>query len=168
MSANTPEFLDVWQMVAASGRVDGQAPLARLLRLRDLLADSEGHCHYVLEFGRDPAASLAWVKLQVRTDLPLVCQRSLQRFLLPVVHQQHLVLVRNEAEEMALSAHHDALLVPEDGRLRVLDLVEDELILAVPVVPVAPESQPVVLQPDPATVRTGNSPFALLASLKKA
>ena len=61
----------------------------------------------------------------------------MQRFLLPVHLVQRLGLVRDEDEEQALPPDYEALLVPEDGNLRPLDLVEDELVLAVPVVPLA-------------------------------
>jgi uncharacterized protein len=60
------------------------------------------------------------------------------------------------------------LLVPDDGMLRPADLVEDELVLAVPLVPVAPGSE-AVEQDWPATEEEMSkaNPFAALAALKK-
>ena len=81
---------------------------------------------------------------------------------------QRLGLIRDEADEAALPPGYEALLVPEDGLLRPADLVEDELVLAVPVVPLAPDAAPV-----DRTWSAGEeemqaaSPFAALASLKK-
>ena len=98
----------------------------------------------------------------------MACQRSLQRFLLPVQVRPRMGLVRDEAEEDALPPDYEALLVPEDGMLRPADLVEDELVLAVPVVPMAPGSEAV--ESDwPATSEELDkaSPFAALAQLKK-
>ncbi|KAG0765876.1 hypothetical protein G6F22_017944 [Rhizopus arrhizus] len=67
----------------------------------------------------------------------------MQRFLLPVKMTQRLGLIRDEDEESSLPEEYEALLVPEDGQLRPLDLVEDELVLAVPVVPLSPDGEAV-------------------------
>ncbi|MFP3514047.1 hypothetical protein SB775_31605, partial [Peribacillus sp. SIMBA_075] len=83
-------------------------------RLRGSLVDTEGEVRYSLEFGRDDVLQVPYVELSVDAALPLVCQRSLQRFLLPVQVRQRLGLVRDEAEEDALPPDYEALLVPED------------------------------------------------------
>ena len=133
MSANVPESLDAWRMVVARRRFDGQVSLAELTRLQGLVADTDGECSYSLEFGRDEVLRVSYVELTIDTALPLTCQRSMQRFLLPVKVTQRLGLIRDEDEESSLPEEYEALLVPEDGQLRPLDLVEDELVLAVPV-----------------------------------
>lgn len=155
-------------MVAARRCFDGSLPLSSMGRLRGSLVDTEGEVRYSLEFGRDDVLQVPYVELSVDAALPLECQRSLQRFLLPVQVRQRLGLVRDEAEEDALPPDYEALLVPEDGMLRPADLVEDELVLAVPVVPMAPGSEAV--ESDwPATSEELDkaSPFAALAQLKK-
>ncbi|MFT4249315.1 MAG: YceD family protein [Pseudomonas sp.] len=163
-----PELLDAWRMVAARRRFDGRIPLAQMQRLRGSLVDAEGECVYALEFGRDDLLGVAYVELSVDTELPLQCQRSLQRFLLPVKAVQRLGLIRDEAEEAALPPDYEPLLVPDDGMLRTADLVEDELVLAVPVVPVAPGSEAVEAEWVPTEEDLGKaSPFAALAALKK-
>jgi len=168
MSANVPEMLDAWRMVAARRCFDGQVPLSDLTRLQGLLADADGQCNYALEFGRDAVLQVPYVELTIDAALPLICQRSMQRFLLPVSVKQRLGLVRDEAEELALPPDYEALLVPEDGNLRPLDLVEDELVLAVPVVALAPGSEAVESDwPVTEEEQSKANPFAALAALKK-
>ncbi|RRU08811.1 MULTISPECIES: YceD family protein [unclassified Stenotrophomonas] len=168
MSANVPELLDAWRMVAARRRFEGQVNLADLTRLQGLVADTEGTCTYALEFGRDEIVRVSYVELTITTELPLICQRSMQRFLLPVHVVQRLGLVRDEAEEAALPEEYEALLVPEDGELRPLDVVEDELVLAVPVVPLSPDGEAVDRDWAPTEEETSKAnPFAALAALKK-
>ena len=100
--------------------------------------------------------------------MPLQCQRSLRRFLQPVRIRQRLGLIRRESDEAALPAECEPLLVSADGLLRPLDLVEDELILALPVVPVAPDSEAVELDFAPGAEETaGRGAFAALAGWKK-
>jgi DUF177 domain-containing protein len=168
MSANVPESLDAWRMVAARRRFEGSLPLSSMSRLRGSLVDTEGECRYSLEFGRDDLLQVPYIELSLETELPLECQRSLQRFLLPVRITQRLGLVRSEAEEDALPPDYEALLVPEDGMLRPTDLVEDELVLAVPVVPMAPGSEAVEADWTATAEELDKAnPFAGLAKLKK-
>jgi len=174
MSVDTLEWLDIWRLVAARRCISGQIELVKFQRLHGLLAHTQGQCRYELKFGRDTVQSVAWVELRVDTALPLVCQRSLQPFLLPVVQKQRLGLVGNEAEELALAAGYEPLWVPSDGRVSLSDLVEDELILAIPVVPVAPDSRMAIEMPEAQSDASDQQaaatiqPFAVLAQLKKA
>jgi uncharacterized protein len=168
MSVNVPEMLDVWRMVAARRSFEGRLPLSELERVRGLLFDTEGEVRFALQFDSDSLLKLPYVELRIDAELPLECQRSLQRFLFPVHMVQRLGLIRDEADEAALPAEYEALLVPEDGMLRALDLVEDELVLAVPAVPMNPESDAVEREwPIPEEELAKASPFAALGSLKK-
>ncbi len=154
-------------MVAARRSFEGRLPLSSMTRLQGLLNDTEGEARYTIEFDHD-ALRVPYVELRIEAQLPLVCQRSLQRFLLPVSIVQRLGLVRDEADEAALPPDYEALLVPEDGMLHPADLVEDELVLAVPVVPVNPESEAVERDwPAQEEELAKANPFAALASLKK-
>lgn len=154
-------------MVAARRQFEGRVPLSALSRLEGSLADVEGECGFTLEFGQD-ALQVPFVELTLDAGLPLVCQRSLERFVFPVQTVQRLGLIRDEADEAALPPGYEPLLVPEDGTLRPLDLLEDELVLALPVVPVAPGSEPVEgTWAGTEEEQMAASPFAALAALKK-
>lgn len=168
MSANVPEMLDAWRMVAARRRFDGRIPLSAMTRLQGSLVDTEGECVYSLQFDQDALLKVAYVELSIDVELPLACQRTLQRFLYPVQVRQRLGLIRDEDEEAALPPDYEALLVPDDGMLRAMDLVEDELVLSVPVVPMAPGSEAVEAEWVPSQEEQDKaSPFAALAALKK-
>ena len=167
LTSQVPESLDAWRMVAASCEFAGRIPLRAMTRLRGSLLDGEGEVRYVLGFGTD-ALRVPFAQLQIEAELPLECQRSLRRFLFPVNFVQKLGLIRDEADESALPEEYEALLVPEDGMMRLLDLVEDELVLAIPAVPVDPDS--VAVERDwapPEEELAKANPFAGLASLKK-
>lgn len=168
---SVPEVLDAWRMVAARRGFEGRLPLAAMTRLRDSLCldrgDDTGQARFSLDFDRD-ALQVAYVELRIEAALPLECQRSLRRFELPVNVVQRLGLLRDEADEAALPEGYEPLLVPEDGLLRPAELVEDELILAVPVVAVAPGTDAMERDwPAEAEEQRKASPFAALASLKR-
>lgn len=167
MSAQVPEVVDAWRMVAAGRVFEGRLPLSGMSRLRDALLDGEGEAEFSLGFGRD-ALQVPYAELWVEAALPLLCQRTLQRFLHPVRIEQRLGLIRDEADEAALPPGYEALLLAGDGELRPAELVEDELILAVPLVPVAPDSESVERDwPVPADEEKRANPFSALAALKK-
>lgn len=164
MSATLPAVLDVWRMVSARRYFEGTFPLTAFTRLRDSLVDAEGECRFSLEFGRD-AMNQAFVEVRAEADLPLQCQRTLERYLQPVKVVQRLGLITSEAQEAALPEEMEPLLVPESGELRGIDLVEDELILALPVVPINPDSS----LPDtvwPLEEEQKPNPFTVLSALK--
>ena len=167
MSAEVPEVLDAWRMVAARRGFEGRLPLSSMERLRGSLVDTEGEVRFAIEFDHD-ALKLPFAELRIDAQLPLECQRSLQRFLYPVKLSQRLGLIRDEADEAALPEGYEPLLVPADGLLQPAVLVEDELILALPTVPVMPGSEAVErdFDPDQEALRQA-SPFAALAGLKR-
>ncbi|KAB8198322.1 YceD family protein [Marilutibacter maris] len=162
-----PELLDAWRMVSARRGVEGRLPLSSLTRLAGSLVDTEGEVSYSLDFDRD-ALQVPYVELRIDAELPLLCQRSLQRFLLPVKIVQRLGLIRSEADEAALPPDYEPLLMPADGMLQGAGLVEDELILAVPVVPTMPGTEAMERDwPAPEGEVERANPFAALSALKK-
>ena len=166
MSANLPDLLDAWRMVAARRGVEGRLPLSALTRLGDSLVDADGEVRFSLDFAQD-ALRVSYVELKIDAELPLLCQRSLQRFLFPVAIVQRLGLIREEAEEAGLPEGYEPLLMPDDGMLSIVELVEDELILAVPVVPIMPGTEAMDGDwPAEDAEHERVNPFAALSALK--
>jgi uncharacterized protein len=161
-----PEVLDAWRMVATRRGIEGRVALTSLLRLRGSLVDADGEVEYSLDFGTDEL-QIPYADLRAQTALPLLCQRSLERFLFPVTIEQRLGLIRDEADEAALPEGYEPLLMPADGMLSPTDLVEDELILAIPVVPVKPGTEAMEADwPAPEADLERVNPFAALSALK--
>lgn len=162
-----PEVVDAWRMVEARRSFEGRVALTALERLLGSLHDGEGEVRFTLDFGTD-VLRLPYADLRIEADLPLQCQRSLRRFLLPVRLQQRLGLIREEDAEAALPPDCEPLLVAADGNLRPLELVEDELILALPVVPVAPDTEAIDRDFAPTAEESArHGSFAALAGWKK-
>ena len=170
MSVEVPEVVDAWRMVAARRGFEGRLPLSSMERLGASLFDSEGEVVFALEFDRD-ALQVPYVEVRIEAALPLQCQRTLQRFEYPLRILQRMGLLAADADdsaEAALPPEYEALQVAEDGSLKLAELIEDELILALPVVPVAPGSESVERDwPAPADEQMRANPFAVLAGIKK-
>ncbi len=172
MSNALPESIDAWRMVSARRIFTGRLALEAMPRLEAYLAEAVGECEYEAEFGRDDLG-LAFLDIDVKAKLPLICQRTLERFDLPVTVHQRLGLIRDEREDAALPEGYEPVLLPPDGALRLADAIEDELILAVPVVPMSDGGLlpgDVVWQDVDAEAPDEDekvNPFAALAGLKK-
>lgn len=153
-------------MVTAQRSFEGVLPLADFTRLGQSLTDTEGSCRFELEFGRD-ALNLPFVEVRAEASLPLLCQRSLERYLHPVSVVQRLGLITEEAQQSALPEEMEPLLLDEHGEVRVIDLIEDELILALPVVPINPDATELPAEWAEVDVEDDKpNPFAALAALK--
>jgi len=167
MSAALPSRVNVARQVLARRIYEGALPLAAMSRLRDSLAATDGAARYTVEFGKD-GIGIAWLALRVETDLPLLCQRTLETFMYPVSIDQRMGVIANEAEEAGLPSDYEPLLVAS-RELSIADVIEDELILALPVVPLKPG---VPLEwndqaPGESVDEKPSNPFAVLGTLKK-
>jgi uncharacterized protein len=156
-------------MVQARRTFSGALRLSAMKRLRDSLADAAGEVVYELEFGKD---ELGVAHLRVRADatLPLTCQRTLDVFGLPVHVDTKLGLIGNEADEAALPSHYEPLLTI-DGQVNLAEVIEDELILALPVVPLKPGANEQAQAWDDVAEAQGTArphPFAALKKMKVA
>ncbi|MEO6075998.1 MAG: YceD family protein [Dokdonella sp.] len=167
MSSDLPPSVDVARMVQSRRSFTGSLPLMRFTRLAGSLAGSEGEVTYQLDFDRDSFGT-SMLHLKATTQLPLLCQRTLEVFLEPVVLDQQLGLISDESEEAALLPEYEALLVGADGHLDLVDVIEDELILALPLVPTRPGAPLEHIEmADDEMQPLQDNPFAALASLKK-
>jgi uncharacterized protein len=167
MSTALPARVDIARQVQAQFTYEGSLPLASMRRLRGSLASSEGDVRYRVEFDKD-GSGISYLALRVEAGLPLVCQRTLETFMYPVAVDQRLGLIADEADEAALPEGYEPLLVP-DGQLGIADVIEDELILALPVVPLKP-GVPLDWNDgsdEASTDMEPINPFAVLGSLKK-
>lgn len=155
---------------AAEGRVlSGEVATAGLARLADsVLRVLDDRVALELRFGEEAGAK-AVVQGRLSVQVELECQRCLS----PMPHRLdavlQLALIRFEAEQEALPEGFESLLV-EDDDLDLKALIEDELILALPLVPMHPQTCRVWRDPQgeaEAVEPEKENPFSVLAQLKK-
>lgn len=158
MSVSFPDLLDPRKAVAQRAVFEGEMPLRRLPRLTQLLWQPEaespnqtdkepaaGVARYRIEFGPD-SDGRATVRGHVAASLPLRCQRCCERYEFDVDADVSLALVSGLDEANAVPPPYEPLLI-EDRLMRPADLIEDELVLAVPAIPRHEEGE---CQPPPA------------------
>jgi uncharacterized protein len=127
-----PDWFDPPRLASQAREIKGFLPLAEMPRLSAVLADSGGRAAARFLFTR--AAGLpARLTGHVEAVLRVQCQRCLEPMDLPVSHAIDARLVSEGTEAEAIPDHEDAVWVEARG-LSLHTLVEDELLLSLPVV----------------------------------
>lgn len=165
--------IDALSFARSSGSLGGSLAVAALSRLvQDLPAEQPGDVEWHLRGGF--RAGRGWLDVRARGPVRVICQRCLQPFDLALDVSRTLGLVATETQLDAVDALEaagggDGLeYVVADPQLSVHDLIEDELILALPFAP-RHESCPPGAGGADALAHDGSaaSPFAALAAIRK-
>ncbi len=142
--------------------------MARVARDVSALASSEGDLQVAFELGKDPAG-IRYLAGTIQGEVMLKCQRCLEPVSRALDLQFRLGLVRDEASVASLPEHYEALIVTgEPGN--IADIVSDEVLLALPLVPLHAEDDSdcnAFLKDYQPGDETRESPFAVLAGLKQ-
>jgi len=173
-----PRHLDIKAFAQAGAELQGDTPLAAWPRLQqeqtDLSEDAAGRVHWHLQGRMIPVtggAAQVGLALQARVDLALQCQRCLTPVVQPVVAERNFLFVADEATAEALDEDSEADVLVISRDFDALALVEDELILALPLVPrharCPAELPSVAMDEDFEVASERPNPFAALAALKK-
>lgn len=137
---------------------------AGLERLEDSLADDRGELRYEITAGLD-AQRRRVVSCIIEGFVFLMCQKSLEAFRHEISIRERLVLVDDEGELPAIEEEGEVEdYVVATGPLDIRDLVEDAVLLALPMVPRKPGLEE---EPRDGKAEGNPSPFAALASLRK-
>lgn len=128
-------LIDGFEFAAAGAKQQGVWAVGDFPRLRDMLASNAGEIRYEIEGVHDTRGRPA-LRVKVRGALQLRCQRCLEPMPFEVDTDETLVLAATQAEidaEPADASAPDRVLAAEEMQVR--DLLEDELILALPYAP---------------------------------
>jgi len=164
------EPLDPYKLCAAKREISLELPLESMQRAQDLLLATEGSFRVKLKFSYG-SQRLPQVEGELIGDVILECQRCLGP------SQQHLEseflwgLVTSDESAANLPRTHEPVFIEKD-RLLLISAIEDEFLLALPLVAYHPEEE-CQLQPleqDPLVdepAEKENNPFSALQDLKK-
>jgi uncharacterized protein len=155
------------QKLASIGRIlEGTLSLGDLPRLNGLVIEPFGQVSYKLVFSQD-VVGRACVRVKFKGHARLLCQRSLEGFDYLIESDTQLGFIANEEDEASLMPNFDPILITHET-IQFISLVEDELILLIPPVPVNPTladaQSPGVWQ---AKAPETANPFANLSTLLK-
>ncbi|WP_297810925.1 YceD family protein [uncultured Methylophaga sp.] len=173
MRQQLPKEIDPFRFAQTGRELEGEIKLATLSRLSASLYKDDGVVQVSMQFAVDDTGT-PYMQGHFETTLSLTCERCLQELVLPLKIDTQLGLVRHEKLAEKLSDQYEPWVIEDHELVDPATVVEDELILALPLVPKHEEN----CLPDEAWVSEDKadtqmekpdkpeSPFAILSELK--
>lgn len=173
LETQLPAFIELDRYADRQAQVQVRLSVSQLPRVMALLTGPSEPVAVEMQFARD-ARGFVRLTGRVQATLPLTCQRCLTSVETLIESQLDVYLLRQEANAERLDEADDYVVVG-DERCAIYDVLEDELILSLPVVPRHEVCAPDVMA-QLAAVQTAvaepemprrDNPFDVLAGLKK-
>jgi uncharacterized protein len=165
MDDSLPAMIDPVRLADKGARLVGHLPIASMCRLIEACPGEHGIAAIELRFGRDTEGRRE-MEGRIAATLHLQCQRCLGTVLTSIETRSRLFLVQSSEEEARVPPEADWLRV--EGPHALSDLVEEELLLALPMMPLhedagcgganEPEGEEAIM--------AQSNPFAVLSKLK--
>ena len=170
-----PVEVDPFKLVEQGRLFNGRIPQQDFSRLNELLySNNEKNNNKLIEadieFTRTDTG-LPLIKGNIKTELQVTCNRCLEATELIIDTPFEVVLVSNDAQAERLQEGYDIWLV-EDQKLLLQDFIEDEVLLAMPIVISHDKCEPakklIEAMPEDENIedQQKENPFAVLKDLK--
>ncbi|WP_243730273.1 YceD family protein [Marinomonas balearica] len=171
LNDSLPKYFDPRKYATHEVTLEGQLPLTDLSELRELLVSDEGHVSIHLNFKVDEDRRYIATG-SMNASVQVVCQRCMEGVDCNLEVDLALGFVYDEEHANNLPKDYDPVVMTE-GEVILADMVEQELILAVPIVAYHEETgcNPVALKyassaDDAPDDEIKPNPFSILADLK--
>lgn len=170
-----PVEINPFRYVEQRRELSGIVPLREMRRLAEFALEDSGEFLVELTFGLSES-HLPMVSGTVKGSLSVECQRCLQPMVLTLNHPIEVIFTRSETDRRPEEAGYESCVV-EDDNLFLRDFVEDELLLAMPLIPRHDSCQPIkpliegyaddVVENKSEAAEEKSNPFAVLKNWKK-
>jgi uncharacterized protein len=166
-----PATIDPVALAEKGARLSGKLSLKGLPRLAAACRSAAGHAEVDLEFTRGEGGDVRLMIGTIRARVSLTCQRCLEEMDYELRSEPRLVLLRPGESEEELPPEVDALTV--DKPIVLSTLIEDELLLVMPMIPLHDlehcPARAFVVAGERSESATGSkpNPFAALQRLKR-
>jgi len=171
MHQKLPIEIDPFRLAKSGLTLEGELQLNKMKRLSGYLHDNAGEVHVKMNFDIDKILGTPYMNGEFTTSLSLICERCSEPMQYEVKTETSLAIVNSERKVEGLAEQYEPWVIDSDDPVILSSIVEDELILAIPLIPKHDHS----CLPDEAwfagdeietDVEKKESPFAVLAALK--
>lgn len=164
--AKLPRQINVLQLAQQHVTLVGKLPLSEMKRLRSSLLDDSGTVACELNFGIDEEG-IRYIKGNLTVELELECQRCLKPVKYIINDELMLAVVLSNTQADNLASHYELLLVENDMQ-ELLPIIEDELIVRLPIVANHNDTDcKLILAKQKIKTDKKSNPFASLSKLKQ-
>jgi uncharacterized protein len=169
-----PLYVDTRRVFQQEANLHGTVALERLPEFRNSLASDQAQITAELRFGIDNTG-LRRIVGRVDASVELTCQRCLQPVSIQLQDKINLALVKDEEEAAGLNPDLDPW-IWQDIKLQLATVVEEQLLLSLPIVCYHPEGQcprqldysaDMSASDDESSDSAKSNPFAVLEQLKQ-
>jgi len=134
MRQQIPKEIDPFRFANNGRQLEGELKLADMARLSESLFDNSGVVKVSMQFDVDQTGTPN-LHGRFETTLLLTCERCMQALEFPVTIDTWLGLVRHEKLAESLAEQYEPWVIEDTDLVDPATVVEDELILALPLVP---------------------------------
>lgn len=134
-------------------------------RLAGMASKDMEEASYRLAFSRNDKGIIT-VTGEIKSELTVVCQRCLHDMVIPILSKVCIGIVNQESDLDALDEGLEPFQA-EDGKISVLKLIEDEILLGLPLSPMHENVDCPATESLQEYTAEKQNPFAVLKSLKR-
>jgi len=163
MQKKLPERVDFLKQVERKACFEGAWPLSRFERLGDIISDNSGDVTARLKFGI--SAGTRCLDGSIEAELEMRCERCLEPVKKHIESGFRFGLITSEDEAEFLPKEFEPLLVTESEQ-SLIELIEDELLLSLPIVAKHDEECSEILQKHKQDEKGQHDTYRPFAALK--
>ena len=131
---NLSERINPFRLAEAGASLHRSLFVKDMSRLSVGLADDSGQVEVDIQFGIDQQGT-RFLRGHFETSLKVQCQRCMEPFAFEIIGDLLSGVIKTEAAAKALPSTYEPVLVDEEDMLSIQDMIEDELIVGMPIVP---------------------------------
>lgn len=165
MPSDLPQTINPQRLAKAETSLSGQLNIDQMQRLLALIESNQGLVNFELEFSRDDQGNTV-IRGSVETTLDMLCQRCFKSMSFDLSGNISLQVVATIEASRECPDQFEPLLLEQD-EVRLDELVEDEILLALPLSPLhdTPECHAEEAGNESAVKK--ENPFSVLKKLKQ-
>ena len=135
MHQKLPIEIDPFRMAQNGLKLEGVLPISTMTRLAGSLSDTEGgEVRVSMNFDVDQTG-LPFMYGRFRSTLSLICERCMEPMAIELDIKCLLAILKSERKVEELAEIYEPWIIENNEPVRVSSIVEDELILGLPIVP---------------------------------
>ena len=172
MHLKLPKEIDPLRLAQNGLKLSGELSIKDMPRLSESLVNDEGSIHVDLAFDMDEV-NTPYMQGKIVAEVSMICERCMSPMKVPLSITCLLAMILSERKIASLAEEYDPWLLENNDPVSLNAVIEDELILALPLVPRHTEaclpSEVWFAGEDESAVKEDDkpeSPFAVLSSLK--
>lgn len=165
MSLDLPISIDPVKLAVSGNSISGTIMLKDMQRLVDLVNTEYGNVNYELTFSMNEKRVVIVIG-SLKSELTVTCQRCLDDMEISINNNVSIGIINEEDELEDLNEGLDPYQA-EEGKISLLKLIEDEILLGLPLVPLHEEALCPATKSLQEYTATKENPFAVLKTLKQ-